>query len=456
MANKQTNDLDILDIVPRIIALVVAVVFIIVGIYSIQIGKDINSSPYSAGEGNGSVMFGMAIIVGALFILVKACKAIIVSNRESKERQRLEAIEAEKKLAEQKKRQTEQDALLQKVKAGEWVFPSYKYYPLCSKDGINPMDGEYGLAKAKTIAESVITDSAPGIALQNFTSYLTKENIEKYYTEGQKIHIEETQRKNAQIYESSAFNSESHKIALAVKDLYGLQKRRFYLTRCLGGVKLPETVELIYEAPKERDWAVMGGIANGIAGPGAGVATALDTMRKNEMIRQQNEYTQNLMSEINGILGVQRQKAEERERRYIEQLNELDNKFVFSETSESILKHYGITVQIVSKRESYSDKTPVNVNLTIKQKQKYALKVPDHVKVILDGTLTGKLYVGDNKIADVIIPLPDSYNIDCVTTDKKKYCERTICAACTHYYGDPSAKYRFELDPNQNVWLMEA
>ena len=39
---------------------------------------------------------------------------------------------------------------------------------------------------------------------------------------------------------------------------------------------------------KEKDWAIHGGIADGLAGPIAGVAIAIDTMNKNKEIRERN------------------------------------------------------------------------------------------------------------------------------------------------------------------------
>ncbi|MBR5515264.1 MAG: hypothetical protein IKU52_03570 [Clostridia bacterium] len=40
---------------------------------------------------------------------------------------------------------------------------------------------------------------------------------------------------------------------------------------------------------KEKDWAIWGGIADGLAGPIAGVGVALETMKENEAIRARNE-----------------------------------------------------------------------------------------------------------------------------------------------------------------------
>ena len=39
---------------------------------------------------------------------------------------------------------------------------------------------------------------------------------------------------------------------------------------------------------KEKDWAILGGIADGLAGPGAGIATAIGTMQENQQIRERN------------------------------------------------------------------------------------------------------------------------------------------------------------------------
>lgn len=39
---------------------------------------------------------------------------------------------------------------------------------------------------------------------------------------------------------------------------------------------------------KERDWAVLGGMANGIAGPAAGIVTATNVIQKNQKIKERN------------------------------------------------------------------------------------------------------------------------------------------------------------------------
>ena len=50
------------------------------------------------------------------------------------------------------------------------------------------------------------------------------------------------------------------------------------------GAIIPNSVTV----EKERDWAAWGGAASGLAGPAAGVATALNVMKENEEIHQRN------------------------------------------------------------------------------------------------------------------------------------------------------------------------
>lgn len=63
-----------------------------------------------------------------------------------------------------------------------------------------------------------------------------------------------------------------------------LNRRAAEAMRILGGIIQDSTYQ-----EKEHDWAVMGGIADAIGGPGAGLATALDAMQDNARIREKNE-----------------------------------------------------------------------------------------------------------------------------------------------------------------------
>ena len=89
---------------------------------------------------------------------------------------------------------------------------------------------------------------------------------------------------------------------------------------------------------KESDWAIMGGIANGLAGPAAGIATALDTQARNAQIRAQNQVFMNaampLYSNMMDSSRDMKSMAETLEKRK----EETDEKLISEIPSEEVFK----------------------------------------------------------------------------------------------------------------------
>lgn len=54
---------------------------------------------------------------------------------------------------------------------------------------------------------------------------------------------------------------------------------------------------------KEKDWAVLGGLASGLAGGGAGIATAVNTQLENQQIRDRNETRRILAEKVASVAG---------------------------------------------------------------------------------------------------------------------------------------------------------
>ncbi len=107
-------------------------------------------------------------------------------------------------------------------------------------------------------------------------------------------------------YKQKQFAEEEGLSKYAAMDYYDYKQR---LQGAATMRELSGVLESSVYQEKERDWAVLGGIAEGIAGPAAGVATAIDTMQDNARIRAENaarrewgtkqkQYYQNLASEI--------------------------------------------------------------------------------------------------------------------------------------------------------------
>lgn len=54
---------------------------------------------------------------------------------------------------------------------------------------------------------------------------------------------------------------------------------------------------------KEKDWAVLGGLASDLAGGGAGIATAVNTQLENQQIRDRNETRRILAEKVASVAG---------------------------------------------------------------------------------------------------------------------------------------------------------
>lgn len=156
------------------------------------------------------------------------------------------------------------------------------FYKECKKRNIVKFLDEESLKSAQLIARNC--------GLNNV------ENVQYYYEQGEKI-IEsrknaEEEKKRASEYEKivnesdALFTNEERKSKLIGKDkyLYKLMEEcKSYETRIKimqDSGKIAES--MITTKAQTSDWAIAGGMASGLAGSAAGVATALEIQRKNE------------------------------------------------------------------------------------------------------------------------------------------------------------------------------
>ena len=142
---------------------------------------------------------------------------------------------------------------------------------------------------------------------------------------------------------------------------------------------------------KESDWAIMGGIANGIAGPAAGVVAALDTQAHNASIRAQNQaYVNGAMPAFMNLTGSaqsMRSQADSLEKK----MNETDEKLISDCQEQDVfnLLSFKDTVVMVSETGA------VRVNTTVQAKKK--LKIGNFPAVI-DGTINAHIKTNNLKL----------------------------------------------------------
>lgn len=359
-----------------------------------------------------------------------------------------------------------------KVLDHSWEFPVKEFYEKCKALGITESNTEFTRKKIQNVAKSLmiekgIPETAQGWYIEKAVGYFEAEN-NRIINET----VSEEKRWKTTFHTASPSDWNYYKLERAkkVKDMYGTQKREYLLHAELEGTQgllgYSEGKHFKPALQKEKDWAVHGGIAQGIAGPAAGAVTAMNVMRENEKIREQNAQ----MMKVSAIVNQQRYADEARYRKEIKELEEelrvLPEKVVFDNIStEEILSAFQISVKEISRHKERSEGC-MNVLLSIRQTRSLHLDIPTDAKIVLDGSICGKVYTakeqpdsecpGGVEVGEFIASI-DKYGItyhnglrDGITLDS---C--TVYGFCDRFYGDINAKYVCKLTKKPNLWLME-
>lgn len=403
---------------------------------------------------------GGAIWIAFLIILIKRSAKKEKEKRE-KERQILELERLHKK--------QEINRLNQSGKEGKWKFPAEEFYRRCSEKKAEDISSEYGFIKAKGIAEQLIVELCPEADISCFQSYLTKEKLQEFLNAGKPL-AELTARKQLakkkRVCLAKAYPYEATFVerASAVSNLTGCEKRVKMLTDLLhdcdqkiedlkAGEKAMEQLAMVYAGAqkKESDWAILGGAANGIAGPVASAAVIWDTMKKNGEIAKYNEGMRKVSADVlSGTLTISdnRYKVEKERENVKQRLEEAKSKVSLSKPdAKEIFESFYVDTQYgkVTKNDSGVLKCALDIRLG----KPLALDVPEGLNMVVDGTIRAKVMMEEIYVGDVDFPLP-IYGIPCDMT--KSVTLDGMCNRSMEYDG----KYTLELAEGQNLWVMEA
>ena len=398
--------------------------------------------------------FVMGILLPLLLVYLRI-RAI-----RNKERQALE---------EKTRRENEErEAIRQSAQNGTWVFPAEKFYQQCTEQKIVNTSDEYGFKKAKMIAEQLIQEACPEVDISYFQSYLTNGKLQELLETG-KSQAEQTAKKklaeskrvrkaDADSYEATFMQRSS-----SVSGLTGCQKRVQMLTDLIGdydeeiqklkdGEEAMKQLAMIYTGAqeKESDWAILGGAANGIAGPVASAAVIWDTMKKNGEIAKYNEGMRKAsMDVLSGSVSVagNRIKAEQEQENVKIRLEEAREKITLSKpNANEIWNNIHIGQNYSVKRY---DSGVLHVSISLGFLKSFALNVPQGVHMVVDGTIRANVTMDGIDIGTVVFPLP-LYGIPC-EADAKVTLDG-MCGWSTEFQG----KYSLRFADQQNLWIMEA
>lgn len=408
--------------------------------------------------------YALIAVVGCIILLVVL---VILSNRDAKKEQ-------EEKKEAQERRDEKLNQELQELKDGKWPFPVEKFYRLCRESRITALDNDFSLNKATLIAKEIIEDTffekileaGCDIELEDYGEYLKKESVEAFFKKGEAYAKEADARALQQKkIPRNANPNEPEKTFLEraseLSKLSGRDKRKKMLSHLsadcnkkicdlLEGEEALRKLGMIYagQQQKESSWAITGGIAEGIAGPAAGIMAASDTMERNRKIREHNEMmrqaSMDIMRGIPSIAGNRFQLQEEITK-IGKQLDETTNKVVFSQPDAAeIWQNIKVAEATVQKNPS----GVLEVSLPVTIQEPFVLDVPEGVGMVVDGTIKGEVWFEDKLVGEVLFPLP-IYGIPSnmsaeVTLDG-------MCGRSVEFDGE----YTVKIADTQNLWIME-
>lgn len=243
---------------------------------------------------------------------------------------------------------------------------------------------------------------------------------------------------------SEAEKKELEKL-LRYSEYYGREKRSAMLTDEIARLK-QEAADLEADArvvvsmgqEKESDWATMGGIANGLAGPAAGLATAMELQAQNASIRAKNEaYKQTVMPA--SIWMKNKAMDKEREAKKLStELHKLQEKLISDIPTDAVMNKLEISDVQMDITETGTCKISARI------REKNPLFLYDDVPVRADGTILAHIQKGGREIgaAKLVLPMCGVLSHPLTVSGMALFC------------GDPHQQYTVTFS-GYKLWLIE-
>lgn len=363
------------------------------------------------------------------------------------------------------------NSTLQQYKDDTWEFPAADFYDYCINNGLQNLNSSFSVEKAKLLAKTILKEEEIPVPEEYHPRYLDANRLKEYFQKGK----EEIEKEIAiEKHKEEVWNRTPHKatpnvvekaqleLARDLTKLHGSDKRRSMLHHSIE--KLEEEIRIKKEGQeairqvgflmsnsaaqqKKSDWAILGGIAEGIAGPAAGIAVAMDTMQKNAEIDKWNQQNRAAVNRVAldiansaNDLNAPISELETAKLLLSREVSALEQKVVLTDCDTAALwKKLKIQTDGVVKTET-------NVlEITTRIENSYRPDVPAHVRITVDGVLSAKIYFKDTFVGTAIVPLP-LYGVECQET-------AAFTSLCEDYMS-LDGKYQVIYEPVA-LWAME-
>lgn len=417
------------------------------------------------------LLYGFGPLVLGLIALIwsKIANATVRDDNgetfnERLERQNREFAEREKQQEERKKQLT--DAVV----GGTWEFPCNQLYTRCRRRGVLTLKDEFEKQTVREIADDICKETAPWLPEYVWKKYKTATALSKYFSTGKRA----VENEELAIREANLSENEKNEVAKAEKlaSLYGKEKRKFMLRELIEGVnssitkyasangaadKMASVATAYAAAAPKEDWAILGGIAEGIAGPAAGAAVAMNAMQENAKAKKEHMdmatslYVMGLRAEAEAKANIE-QGTKERDE-LLKRMTSVSRKKVFGEdvVDEKELFRLMEIKATIKKEESAALRVQATVNTSSNFCLGYysditAFKnISSKKSLAIDGTLLANVYCGRKLVGTALLPLP----IDGI--GKKTHYVR-LEGICKNYCWKDD--YTVKFSPHK-LWLIE-
>ena len=274
-----------------------------------------------------------------------------------------------------------------------------KFFVECVLSGCNNFTTEKNIARAKLLADKY--------------KLLYTKGIEELYDRAKKGHESVSQNiVDNQLSTKRAFERKEYARLNKYAEQCGKAKKIAMLTDkrnelLKNAEQLDKGARLMLKSTqqREKDWAVWGGVASGLAGAGAGLATALDIQAQNAEIRAQNEA--NMRAAMPAYMTVTGSASKNRENASViqKEIDSIQEKLISDMPADEVLQQ----LEVINTTIDVSETGAFRITATIKAKEK--LMIYGDVNAVADGTLIAHVYDGTDEIgtAKMVFPVDGLY-----------------------------------------------
>ena len=325
------------------------------------------------------------------------------------------------------------------------------FYQMCKKAGIAAIQTKKDLQNATQIASTMqLGDIDVKAFFLEASALVQKEREEKNEKARLKREIEreaglealrtEERQKCAELEKFSDCSGREKRLAMLRNQYEGAKKNAYEMSKASSVLTMPLV------STRDADWAIHGGIANGLAGPGAGAATAMNIQRQNAENRARADainsaYVSSLVR--SGVLD----KASNAEKQYKSEAKKLlaliqdaETALVAEDSPDVCFNRLRFDEATVTVSKTGTCNVMTNAYL------KNDFTIFNNIKATVDGTILAEICDGGNVIGCAKLVLP----VWGTRKDAIAYLEGMAL-----FCGQPDKKYTVRLKAG-NLWAIEA